>query len=117
MSELASILSSDFDHTRADFYLIDRHIYFGEMTFTSENGFVSSLFSEGLILLIIMLAAFLYLYIRMYKNKDIKGMIVLICVFAYLIAESFAPYFNKNLLWMMAIGYLSISPSNSEKDA
>ena len=90
---------------------------YGNVLVTSENGFVSSLFSEGLILLIIMLAAFLYLYIRMYKNKDIKGMIVLICVFAYLIAESFAPYFNKNLLWMMAIGYLSISPSNSEKDA
>ena len=39
MQKLALELSSDFDHTRADFYLVNGNIYFGEMTFTSENGF------------------------------------------------------------------------------
>ena len=41
MKEIASILCDGFDHVRVDLYLINRHIYFGEMTFTFGNGFDS----------------------------------------------------------------------------
>ena len=38
MRDLASKLSKDFRHVRADFYYVNQKIYFGEMTFSSEGG-------------------------------------------------------------------------------
>ncbi len=35
----ARILSSDFLHARVDFYLVDNHVVFGEITFTNSAGF------------------------------------------------------------------------------
>lgn len=37
--EYARILSKYFNHARVDFYIIDRKIYFGEITFTTGAGF------------------------------------------------------------------------------
>ena len=39
MKEVATKLCKEFDHVRVDLYYIDNKIYFGEMTFTSDNGF------------------------------------------------------------------------------
>jgi hypothetical protein len=39
MVEYASILCKPFKHARADFYIINDQIYFGEITFTSDAGF------------------------------------------------------------------------------
>ena len=39
MKGLAEKLCAGFSHVRADFYFIGGRIYFGEMTFSSENGF------------------------------------------------------------------------------
>jgi hypothetical protein len=39
--EYASILSKDFIHVRVDFYVSNSKIYFGELTFTSDAGFVT----------------------------------------------------------------------------
>lgn len=38
MTHLAQILSKDFPYVRVDFYIINNHVYFGEMTFTSSSG-------------------------------------------------------------------------------
>ena len=38
MKNIAETLCSDFPHVRVDLYFVDGHIYFGEMTFTSEGG-------------------------------------------------------------------------------
>jgi len=38
MKRLANILCAGFHHVRVDFYLVNRKIYFGEMTFTSGSG-------------------------------------------------------------------------------
>jgi hypothetical protein len=38
MRNLSEILAKDFDLVRVDFYLINKTIYFGEMTFTSSSG-------------------------------------------------------------------------------
>lgn len=38
MLKFASLLSKDFMHVRVDFYEYNGHLYFGEMTFSSENG-------------------------------------------------------------------------------
>jgi hypothetical protein len=39
MLDLAKILSKNIPHVRVDFYLIHDEIYFGELTFTTANGF------------------------------------------------------------------------------
>ncbi len=39
MKTLASKLSKDFKHIRVDFYEVDNHVYFGEMTFYHMSGF------------------------------------------------------------------------------
>lgn len=40
MKRLASVLSKDFSHVRVDLYEINGDVYFGEMTFTTGNGFI-----------------------------------------------------------------------------
>ena len=39
MKSIAAKLSEGFEHVRVDLYVIDGHIFFGEMTFTNGNGF------------------------------------------------------------------------------
>ena len=39
MKRIAETLCKGFDQIRVDLYLVDRHIYFGEMTFSGANGF------------------------------------------------------------------------------
>ncbi|WP_034377728.1 ATP-grasp fold amidoligase family protein, partial [Dehalobacter sp. UNSWDHB] len=39
MLRLARVLAKDYPHVRIDFYLINSHIYFGEITFYHESGF------------------------------------------------------------------------------
>jgi len=39
MVEIAKCLSEDFDYVRVDLYLVKGQIFFGELTFTPENGF------------------------------------------------------------------------------
>ena len=45
MLKLSEILATDFPHVRVDFYIVAGKIYFGEMTFTSNNG-INSLCPE-----------------------------------------------------------------------
>ena len=40
MKELAAKLSKDMPHVRVDFYDVNGHIYFGELTFFHWSGFV-----------------------------------------------------------------------------
>lgn len=46
MFELAEILSKDLPYARVDFYNVDGHIYFGEITFFPAGGTDSNLLSE-----------------------------------------------------------------------
>lgn len=41
MLDLARTLAAGFPHVRTDFYCIDDHIYFGELTFYHESGFAT----------------------------------------------------------------------------
>jgi len=41
--EYASILSNGHPQVRVDFYIVENHIYFGEMTFTNEGGYDSDI--------------------------------------------------------------------------
>jgi len=41
MKHLAAVLSAGFPHVRVDFYLIDKRVYVGELTFHHDGGFVS----------------------------------------------------------------------------
>ena len=38
MIKYAEKMSRDFAHARGDFYEVNGHVYFGEMTFTSSSG-------------------------------------------------------------------------------
>lgn len=49
MLEYAKILSKDFPQVRVDFYEIDGTIYFGEMTFTSNGGYMRYFTDEYLL--------------------------------------------------------------------
>ena len=40
MIELSKVLSKGFPHVRMDFYEVDGHLYFGEMTFYHFSGFM-----------------------------------------------------------------------------
>ena len=40
MKRLATILSKSFPHVRVDFYLINGKVYFGEITFHHDGGYV-----------------------------------------------------------------------------
>ena len=39
MKKIVQALSQGIDQVRVDLYLVDGHIYFGEMTLTNANGF------------------------------------------------------------------------------
>lgn len=49
MVKAAEILSEGFPQVRVDFYDIDGKLYFGEMTFTSQGGYMSYLSKEELL--------------------------------------------------------------------
>ena len=40
MIELSGVLSKGFPHVRVDFYEVDSHLYFGELTFYHFSGFM-----------------------------------------------------------------------------
>lgn len=70
---------------------------------TTENGFINSLYAEGLVFQIIFLALVVITLVKKYKKQDRYAMIFIAGMFAYNFAESFMQYFNKNLIWMMML--------------
>ena len=46
MIELSKVLSKGFPHVRVDFYEVDGQLYFGELTFSPDNGMDSNLLEE-----------------------------------------------------------------------
>lgn len=48
MVEYAKILSEDFPQVRVDFYEVNGNLYFGELTFTSQGGYMNYISEEYL---------------------------------------------------------------------
>ena len=79
---------------------------YGNTIVTTENGYVNALFSEGLFFVCIFFISCVWLLYRMYKSKNSIGIIVVTAALMSLFSESFMAYFNKNIVWMILMGYI-----------
>ena len=88
---------------------------YGNTIVTTENGYVNALFSEGLIFVCIFFISCVWLLYRMYKSKNNIGIIVVAAALMSLFSESFMAYFNKNIVWMILMGYIGGNPESHKK--
>lgn len=88
---------------------------YGNTLITTENGYVNAMFSEGLIFVCIFFLASIWLLYRMYKERNSIGIIVVTAVIISLFSESFMAYFNKNIVWMILMGYVGGNPESHKK--
>ena len=73
------------------------------------------MFFEGMIFVSIFILASIWLLYRMYKEKNNIGIIVVTAVIISLFSESFMAYFNKNIVWMIMMGYVGSRCDSVEK--
>lgn len=71
----------------------------------TEVGFVNALYNQGLVFLLLYLAALFYLFYKMYRRKDMPALVMILGFTLYALAEAFLPYFNKNGIWMLFLGW------------
>lgn len=71
----------------------------------TEVGFVNALYNQGLIFLLVYFVALFYLFYRMYRKKDMPALVLILGFTLYAMAEAFLPYFNKNGIWMLFLGW------------
>lgn len=71
----------------------------------TEVGFVNALYNQGLVFLVVYLVALFYLFYRMFQKKDMPALVLILGFTLYAMAEAFLPYFNKNGVWMLFIGW------------
>ena len=90
---------------------------FGNTLVTTENGYVNAMFSEGMIFVCIFIFASIWLLYRMYKEKNNIGIVVVTAVIISLFSESFMAYFNKNIVWMIIMGYVGSRSDSVEKSS
>ena len=90
---------------------------YGNTLETTENGYVNAMFSEGMIFVCIFIFASIWLLYRMYKEKNNIGIIVVTAVIISLFSESFMAYFNKNIVWMIMMGYVGSRSDSVEKSS
>lgn len=71
----------------------------------TEVGFVNAMYNQGLVFLLAYLAALFYLFYRMYRKKDMPALVLILGFTLYAMSEAFLPYFNKNGIWMLFLGW------------
>lgn len=71
----------------------------------TEVGFVNALYNQGLIFLLLYLLALFYLFYKMYCRKDMPALVMILGFTLYALAEAFLPYFNKNGIWLLFLGW------------
>lgn len=71
----------------------------------TEVGFVNALYNQGFIFLLVYFVALFYLFYRMYRKKDMPALVLILGFTLYAMAEAFLPYFNKNGIWMLFLGW------------
>ena len=90
---------------------------YGNTIVTTENGYVNAMFSEGLIFVCIFFISCVWLLYRMYKSKNNIGIIVVTAALMSLFSESFMAYFNKNIVWVIMMGYIGNRSDSVEKSS
>lgn len=71
----------------------------------TEVGFVNALYNQGIVFLLAYLTALFYLFYRMYRKKDMPAQVLILGFTMYAMSEAFLPYFNKNGVWMLFLGW------------
>lgn len=71
----------------------------------TEVGFVNALYNQGIVFFILYLGALFYAFYRMYREKDMSALVVIMAFTLYAMAEAFLPYANKNGIWLFLIGW------------
>ena len=74
--------------------------------FTTEIGFVSSLYAYGAVFVIFYYILLFSLFYRVYKQGNKIGMVFVVIMNLYAFSEDFLPYVNKNMILMLGIGLL-----------
>lgn len=82
----------------------------------TEVGFVNALYNQGLVFLLAYVAILFCLFYKMYQKKDMPALVLVLGFTFYALAEAFLPYFNKNGVWMLLIGWNLYRPE-TEKEA
>lgn len=82
----------------------------------TEVGFVNALYNQGLVFLLAYVAVLFCLFYKMYQKKDMPALVLVLGFTFYALAEAFLPYFNKNGVWMLLIGWNLYRPE-TEKEA
>ncbi len=106
---LNNITSGRLEHARealqhslpALFGLKDSEVWNG-----TEIGFIHSLYHEGILFMILYSVLLFWLLKRLKRERDLNGLLLLILITLYCIAEAFLPWFNKNAVWLLLIGGL-----------
>lgn len=82
----------------------------------TEVGFVNALYNQGLVFLLVYIAILFCLFYKMYQKKDMPALVLILGFTLYALAEAFLPYFNKNGIWMLLIGW-NLNRVESEKES
>lgn len=82
----------------------------------TEVGFVNALYNQGFVFLLAYVAILFCLFYKMYQKKDMPALVLVLGFTFYALAEAFLPYFNKNGVWMLLIGWNLYRPE-TEKEA
>lgn len=82
----------------------------------TEVGFVNALYNQGFVFLLAYVAVLFCLFYKMYQKKDMPALVLVLGFTFYALAEAFLPYFNKNGVWMLLIGWNLYRPE-TEKEA
>ncbi len=106
---LNNITSGRLEHARAAlqhsmpalFGLKDSEVWDG-----TEIGFIHSLYHEGILFMILYTLLLFWLLKRLSREKDLNGLLLLLIITLYCMAEAFLPWFNKNAVWLLLIGGL-----------
>ena len=82
---------------------------YGNTVKTTEIGYVNAFYEQGLIFLTVYCVGVYGLQYRMKKEKNLLALVVITGVVCYSFAEAFLPYWNKNLILLLAMGIQEMS--------
>lgn len=77
-----------------------------ERLLTAETGYVSSLYNQGIIFMIVFTVMAVWILVHMIKQKNTAAVITITMALLFSISESYLEYYNKNMVWMLMTGVL-----------
>lgn len=88
----------------------------GKALETTEVGYVNTMYQEGIIFLLIFAVVAVWLVRYYSKRQDFLAIILITGMLAYMVAEAFLPYLNKNIVWIMLAGIPFYAPGSAKAE-